>query len=237
MKIISIFKTFFNSEKAPGLILIAATCISLWLANSAFGSSYHNIWQISLAGHSIEHWINDGLMAIFFLLIGLELEREIYQGALSKIKDATFPIFAAIGGMVIPAVIYLLLNKGTTYQSGAGIPMATDIAFALGILSLLGKRVPTSLKVFLTALAVIDDLGAILIIAIFYTKTLALGNLAIALGIFGALLIMNRIKIHNLIPYILGGIAMWYFMLHSGVHASITGILLAFAIPFGSVVK
>jgi len=234
MKIISIFKTFFNSEKAPGLILIAATCISLCLANSAFGSSYHNIWQISLAGHSIEHWINDGLMAIFFLLIGLELEREIYQGALSKIKDATFPIFAAIGGMVIPAVIYLLINKGTTYQSGAGIPMATDIAFALGILSLLGKRVPTSLKVFLTALAVIDDLGAILIIAIFYTKTLALGNLAIALGIFGALLIMNRIKIHNLIPYILGGIAMWYFMLHSGVHASITGILLAFAIPFGS---
>jgi NhaA family Na+:H+ antiporter len=173
-------------------------------------------------------------MTIFFLLIGLELEREIYQGELSKIKDAMLPIFAAIGGMILPAGIYLAFNSGGETSTGAGIPMATDIAFALGVLSLLGNRVPTSLKIFLTALAVIDDLGAILVIAIFYTKTLMIGNLLISLGIFGVLLIFNRLKIRNLIPYLIGGVAMWYFMLHSGVHATITGVLLAFAIPFGN---
>jgi NhaA family Na+:H+ antiporter len=173
-------------------------------------------------------------MTIFFLLIGLELEREIYQGELSNIKDALLPIFGAIGGMIIPATIFLLFNFGTETQSGAGIPMATDIAFALGILSLLGNRVPTSLKIFLTALAVIDDLGAIMIIAIFYTKALFWSNLIIALAIFAFLLVLNRLKIRNLIPYLIGGVLMWYFMLHSGVHATITGVLLAFAIPFGN---
>jgi NhaA family Na+:H+ antiporter len=228
-----LYKEFFNSEKSGGLILVIATFLSLVLANSPLGSGYSNFWEYKLGGESIVHWINDGLMTIFFLLIGLELEREIYRGELSDIKNASLPIFAAIGGMLIPAGIYLLLNFGTDFQSGAGIPMATDIAFAIGILSLLGNRVPSSLKIFLTALAVIDDLGAIIVIAIFYTSTITLTNLFIALGIFGFLLLLNRLKIHNLIPYLIGGVAMWYFMLHSGVHATITGVLLAFAIPFG----
>jgi len=229
-----LFKDFFDSEKAGGLILIGCTIVSLTLANSNFGTDYHHFWQTQLAGHSIEHWVNDGLMTIFFLLIGLELEREIYHGELAKIKDALLPIFAALGGIIIPAGLFMLFNFGTETQSGAGIPMATDIAFALGILSLLGNRVPTSLKVFLTALAIIDDLGAILIIAIFYTKTLLWTNLFIAFGIFALLLVFNRLKVRNLILYLIGGLAMWYFMLNSGVHATITGVLLAFAIPFSN---
>jgi NhaA family Na+:H+ antiporter len=172
-------------------------------------------------------------MAIFFLLIGLELEREIYQGELSSLKNASLPIFGALGGMLIPAGIFLLLNFGTETQSGAGIPMATDIAFAIGILSLLGNRVPVSLKIFLTALAVIDDLGAIIVIAIFYTSSLSFLSLGIAIGILGVLGILNRLKVHNLIPYLIGGVIAWYFMLQSGVHATITGVILAFVIPFG----
>lgn len=234
MRITKLFKDFFESEKVGGLILIACTALSLLLANSSFSQEYLHFWHTNINGHSLEHWINDGLMAIFFLLIGLELEREVYIGELSDLKKATLPIFAALGGMIVPALLYLSLNYGTETQSGAGIPMATDIAFALGILSLLGNKVPTSLKVFLTALAVIDDLGAILVIAIFYTNDLSLFNLGIALGIFGILLIMNRLKVRNLIPYLLLGIAMWYFMLNSGVHATISGVLLAFAIPFGN---
>lgn len=230
----TLLKDFFESEKAGGLILIGCTIISLILANSAFGINYLNFFQTKFSGLSVEHWINDGLMAIFFLLIGLELKREVFIGELSKIKDALLPIFGAIGGVIIPASIYLILNYRTETQSGAGIPMATDIAFALGILSLLGNKVPTSLKVFLTALAVIDDLCAIIIIAIFYTKTIFWTNLFIALGVFALLLVFNRIKIKSLIPYLIGGMVMWYFMLHSGVHATITGVLLAFAIPFGN---
>ena len=234
MTITKLFREFFDSEKAAGLFLIGCTILSLILANSNFGTGYHHFWQTQFAGHSIEHWVNDGLMTIFFLLIGLELEREIYKGELSNFKEALLPIFGALGGIIIPAGLFILFNFGTATQSGAGIPMATDIAFALGILSLLGNRVPTSLKVFLTALAVIDDLGAILIIAIFYTKTLLWTNFFIALGIFVLLLVFNRLKIKNLAPYLMGGIAMWYFMLNSGVHATITGVLLAFAIPFGN---
>ena len=233
MKLTKLFIDFFNSEKAGGLILVFVTFLSLGLSNSSLQTGYINFWHIDLGGHSIVHWINDGLMTIFFLLIGLELEREIYQGELSDLKNAALPIFGALGGMLLPAGIFLLFNFGTTTQSGAGIPMATDIAFAIGILSLLGNRVPGSLKVFLTALAVMDDLGAIIVIAIFYTTALAFTNLFIALGIFGVLLILNRLKVHNLIPYLIGGAFMWYFMLHSGVHATITGVLLAFAIPFG----
>ncbi|GIJ96465.1 Na(+)/H(+) antiporter NhaA [Capnocytophaga stomatis] len=234
MKQTKLFKEFFNSEKAGGMVLIFCTAISLLVANSSFGEGYLGFWNTHFQGHSVAHWVNDGLMAIFFLLIGLELEREVYKGELSNIKDALLPIFGALGGILLPAGIYLLFNFGTETQSGAGIPMATDIAFALGILALLGNRVPVSLKVFLTALAVIDDLGAIIIIAIFYTKELFLSNLFIALGIFAFLLVLNRLKVRNLIPYIIGGVVMWYFMLHSGVHATITGVLLAFAIPFGN---
>jgi len=225
MKLTKRFKEFFESEKAGGLILVFATAISLLLANSAFQTEYSDFWNIILGGHSLTHWINDGLMTIFFLLIGLELEREIYQGELSDIKNATLPIVGALGGMLVPAAIFLLFNFGTESQAGAGIPMATDIAFAIGILSLLGKKVPASLKVFLTALAVIDDLGAIIIIAIFYTQTLSFVNLFIALGIFAVLVGLNRMKINNLFLYLVGGVAMWYFMLHSGVHATITGVL------------
>jgi NhaA family Na+:H+ antiporter len=193
-----------------------------------------DFWSLKLGGHSIVHWINDGLMTIFFLLIGLELEREIYQGELSNLKKASLPIFGALGGMIVPAAIFLLFNFGTNTQSGAGIPMATDIAFAIGILSLLGKRVPASLKIFLTALAVIDDLGAIIIIAVAYSTTLSIINLIIALGIFCLLIILNRLKVNNLIPYLFGGVVMWYFMSISGIHPTLTGILLAFTIPFGN---
>lgn len=229
-----IFKDFFESEKIGGLILIFCTIISLLVANSSFGTSYHHFWAAPVFGQTLEYWINDGLMTIFFLLIGLELEREIYQGELSNIKDALLPIFAAIGGMLIPAGIYLFFNWETAAQSGAGIPMATDIAFALGVLSLLGNRIPVSLKIFLTALAVIDDLGAILVIAFFYTKTILWANLLIALALFIGLFILGKyFKVRNLMPYLIGGVAMWYFMLHSGIHATITGVLLAFAIPFG----
>ncbi len=233
MKRTKMFTEFFESEKSGGLLLLFATIVSLFLANSSIQTEYIQFWNTEIGHHSITHWINDGLMVIFFLLIGLELEREIYQGELSNIKNASLPIFGAIGGMLVPAGLFLLLNFGTITQNGAGIPMATDIAFAIGILSLLGSRVPASLKIFLTALAVIDDLGAILVIAIFYTQTIIWMNLGIAFGVMGLLFVLNRMKIHNLIPYLIGGILMWYFMLNSGVHATITGVLLAFVIPFG----
>ena len=233
MKLTKTFKDFFESEKSGGLILLSVTILSLLLANSPFQREYIAFWETNIGSHSITHWINDGLMAIFFLLIGLELEREMYQGELSSIKNASLPIFGALGGMIVPAGLFLLLNFGTITQNGAGIPMATDIAFAIGILSLLGNRVPTSLKVFLTALAVIDDIGAILVIAVFYTDNIAFINLLIAFAIMGFLFILNRRKVHNLIPYLIGGAGMWYFMLNSGVHATITGVLLAFVIPFG----
>ena len=233
MKETNLFKAFFESEKAGGFVLIFATLISLFLANSIFQLEYLQIWNYEIGNHSLTEWINDGLMTIFFLLIGLELEREVYVGELSSLKKASLPIIGALGGMVVPALIYLYFNFGTSTQSGAGIPMATDIAFAIGILSLLGNRVPTSLKIFLTALAVIDDLGAIIVIAIFYTTSISLLNLGIALGILGFLFILNRLKVNYLIPFLIGGILMWYFMLNSGVHATITGVLLAFVIPFG----
>ncbi len=235
MRVTKLFHNFFESEKSGGLVLIIATIVSLIIANSGQSATYEAFWQQKLGDMSIANWINDGLMAIFFLLIGLELEREIYGGELSDMKRASLPIFAALGGMLVPAGIYLAMNFGTNAQNGAGIPMATDIAFAVGILSLLGNRVPVSLKVFLTALAVIDDLGAILVIAIFYTKSISFVNLAISLGIFGILGAMNLIfKVRNIIPYMIGGVAMWWFMHHSGIHATITGVLLAFALPYGN---
>lgn len=227
-----LFVDFFNSEKSGGLILIACTAVSLVLTNVGL-EGYVGFWNTPIADHTLVHWINDGLMTIFFLLIGLELEREIYIGELSNVRDALFPVMAALGGMVVPAGVYLALNWNGE-RAGAGIPMATDIAFALGVLAMLGKRVPASLKIFLTALAVIDDLGAIIVIAIFYTSTVDLQAFGIAMGIFVLLLVFNRLKIHNLLPYLVGGVVMWYFMLSSGIHATLTGVLLAFAIPFGS---
>lgn len=226
-----IFRKFFESEKSSGLTLIAFTILSLLLANSSIKENYTEFWEYSFAGLSIEHWINDGLMAVFFLLVGLELKREFLVGELSSLKKATLPIFSALGGMLIPAGIFILINLGKPSITGFGIPMATDIAFALGALSLLGNKVPTSVKVFLTALAVIDDLGAIVVIAVFYTKTIFWLNLFIAFGIFVGLMILNKLKITSLWIYIPLGIVMWYFMHHSGIHATITGVLLAFAIP------
>ena len=230
-KLTKAFNEFFEGEKG-GILLIVCTAVSLLIANSSFGESYFNFWHLYLGGLSIEHWVNDGLMAIFFFLIGLELKREILIGELSDKKSAMLPVFAAVGGMLIPAGIYIFINRGTVTQSGFGIPMATDIAFAIGILSLLGSRVSPSLKILLTAIAVIDDLGAILVISIFYTKSLSLINLLFVLIIFTLLFFLNRFKINYLIIYIIGGIAMWYFMLHSGVHSTLAGILLAFVIPF-----
>lgn len=232
MRLTKLFTSFFESEKGGGLILLICTAFSLVISNTSFSESYFDIWHYPVANHSFEHWINDGLMAIFFLMIGLELEREVYIGELSKIKDAILPVSGALGGMLFPALIFFLFNVGTKTQSGIGIPMATDIAFALGILSLVGKKVPNSLKVFLTALAVIDDLGAIIVIALFYTKTLYFANLMISLAIFAGLLVLNRMKVYHLWIYLVAGVFMWYFMLNSGVHATITGVLLAFAIPF-----
>jgi len=232
MRLTGLFKEFFDSEKAGGFILILCTVLSLLIANSVWGNGYLGFWHTEIYGHHLTHWINDGLMVIFFLLIGLELERELYIGELSYIKNALFPVFAALGGMLVPAGIFMIFNFGTEYQAGAGIPMATDIAFAIGILAILGNRVPAALKVFLVALAVIDDLGAILTIAVFYSKGLSLLNLGLALGVFVILFGLKKLKVYNLIPYIIGGIVMWYFMLNSGVHATITGVLLAFVIPF-----
>lgn len=227
------FQAFFDSEKAGGIILIACTVMSLIVANSMFGPTYLGFWHTYLGGLSVEHWVNDGLMAIFFLLIGLELQREFYSGELSSIKNALLPIFAAAGGIVVPALIHLSLNYGTETQSGIGIPMATDIAFALGVLALLGSRVPASLKVFLTALAVMDDLGAIIVIALFYTAKLSAIYLGCSLLVWAFLVVLNRyFRVVILIPYLIGGVAMWYLMLKSGVHATIAGVLLGFAIPF-----
>lgn len=234
MIITKLFRHFVESGKAAGLLLITCTVLSIILSNSYFGESFRSFWHYPIAGNSIEYYINDGLMTIFFLMIGLELEREFYGGELSNFKDALLPVFGAIGGMIFPAAIYLYFNYGTSEQAGTGIPIATDIAFALAILSLAGNKIPLSVKVLLTALAVIDDLGAILIIAVFYTKTIIWMNLIVAFAIFAALLICNRLKIKNLFPYLLGGVVMWYFMANSGVHATITGVLLAFAIPYGN---
>lgn len=235
-----LFKAFFQSEKSGGFVLIGCTIISLLLANSAWGESYIHFWHqhlnLSLGAiqldYSVEHWVNDGLMAIFFLLVGLEIERELYVGELSSIKNAALPIIAAIGGMLVPAAIHFAFNGGTPTQSGFGIPMATDIAFALGILSLMGNRVPVSLKIFLTALAIIDDLGAIVVIAIFYTSEFSGAYFAGALAVFGILFLLGKLKVYRLSVYLIGGVIMWYFMLKSGIHATIAGVLLAFAVPF-----
>ncbi|MBK9924085.1 MAG: Na+/H+ antiporter NhaA [Anaerolineales bacterium] len=240
-RLTKLFVEFFESEKSSGIVLILCTITAIVIANSPFGKSFIDFWHQKLGfnysgivlKYSIEHWVNDGLMAIFFLLIGLEIEREIYIGELSDLKSASLPIVAAIGGMAVPALFYFLLNRGTVTQNGIGIPMATDIAFALGVLALLGKRIPPSLKIFLTALAIIDDLGAILIIALFYVGNFSLIYFILALAVFAGLLLLNRLGVQRLAFYLIPGAVMWYFMLQSGVHATSAGVLLAFALPFG----
>lgn len=241
MRLTKLFLEFLKSEQASGIVLILCAVASITIANSPFGNGYLGFWHWD-AGfeigefalkQSIEHWINDGLMAVFFLLIGLEIERELYAGELSSLKKASLPLLAAAGGMAIPASLHYLFNRGTEFQNGIGIPMATDIAFALGVLALLRSKIPSSLKVFLAALAIVDDLGAIVVIALFYTDDLSVLHLSLAIGVFVGLLVLNRLKVHSLWAYLIPGVFMWYFMLRSGVHATITGVLLAFALPFG----
>lgn len=233
------FKDFLRSEQIGGVILIFCVIISLIIANSNLGEAFENFLSTQIGysnpsiqlEYSISLWINDGLMAIFFLLVGLEIKREIIEGELSSPKKAAMPIFAAIGGMLFPAGIYALFNSGSPTVHGWGIPMATDIAFALGVISLLGKRVPSSLKIFLAALAIADDLGAILVIAIFYTNELHWMQLGYSAGILALLIAMNWFGVKRLFFYIIPGVFLWYFIHHSGIHATIAGVLLALTIP------
>lgn len=228
-----LFLEFFKTERASGLLLIGCAVTSMALANSAVAENYLSIWQIPLFGQTLIYWINDGLMTFFFLLIGLEIEREMYVGELSRPKQALLPILAAAGGMILPALFHFSLNAGTPTQAGIGIPMATDIAFALGILSLLGSRVPLSLKVFLTALAIIDDLGAIVIIGFFYSHGFAVTYFLLAIATVGILFGFRLAKVQSLAVYLFGGCFLWYFTYQSGIHATISGVALAFLIPFG----
>ncbi|WP_026899370.1 Na+/H+ antiporter NhaA [Daejeonella oryzae] len=233
------FKAFFRSEQIGGIILICCVIISLLIANSSLNDEFSSILAQQLGyessdiqlKYSVSLWINDGLMAIFFLLVGLEIKREIVEGELSSPKKAAMPIFAALGGMLVPAAVYAIFNLNAPTSHGWGIPMATDIAFALGVISLLGKRVPASLKIFLAALAIVDDLGAILVIAIFYTNELHWMQLLYSAGILALLVGMNFMGVKKLIFYIIPGIFLWYFIHHSGIHATIAGVLLALTIP------
>jgi NhaA family Na+:H+ antiporter len=242
MKLTKLFREFADSGQASGVVLLMCTIVAIVVTNSSMGEAYLHFWHTPagfdawgmMPGYSLEHWVNDGLMAIFFLLIGLEIERELYIGELSDLKSASLPVIAAIGGMVTPALFHFLFNHGSSTQSGFGIPMATDIAFAIGVLMLLGDKVPPALKIFLSALAIVDDLGAIMVITVFYTSDFSWPYLAVALGIFLGLLVLNRLKVQALPVYLLAGVVMWFFMLKSGIHASIAGVLLAFAIPFAN---
>jgi Na+:H+ antiporter, NhaA family len=241
IRITQLFKDFTNSERSAGFVLIFTTILSLLLANLFIGGPYVNFFHNKVGidnsvlhlNMSIGHWINDGLMTIFFLLVGLEIEREVYIGEISTFKNASLPVTAAIGGMLVPFIIHFMFNYGTVAQRGGGIPVATDIAFALGVLSL-SKKVPYGLKVFLTAFAIIDDLGAIIIISIFYTSNLNFIYLFAAFGLLAVMIVLNRLKVYKVWVYLVLGTIMWYCMMQSGVHATISGVLLAFAIPFGN---
>lgn len=238
-KIATPFEHFIHAQTTTGLVLMVMTILALILANSPLVESYEHFFQMTIDfnvgswrfSHSLHYWINDGLMAIFFFIIGLEIKREITVGELASVKVAILPILAAIGGMVFPALIYFGINIGSEGADGWGIPMATDIAFAISALVLLGKRVPTSLVAFLVALAIVDDLGAVLVIALFYTETINLTFLSLSGLMFIVLISFNRFGIHTVLPYFIIGLFMWFFMLESGVHATIAGVLSAFTIP------
>jgi NhaA family Na+:H+ antiporter len=233
------FEHFLHAQTTTGLVLMVMTVVALILANSPLYEAYAHFFHMNIdfnvgswaLSHSLHHWINDGLMAIFFFIIGLEIKREILAGELSDVKVAILPILAAIGGMVFPAMIYLAINAGGPGAGGWGIPMATDIAFAISALVLLGKRVPTALVTFLVALAIVDDLGAVLVIALFYTDTINMIPLLLAAVMFMVMVSFNRFGIHMILPYFIVGLFMWFFMLESGVHATIAGVLAALTIP------
>lgn len=235
----NIYKKFLKTESKAGIILIICVFISILIANSPIGTYFNDFLNLKLGfelggidlNYSSLSWINDGLMAIFFLYVGLEIKREIIDGELKSIKQASLPIIAAIGGMLMPALLFSLVNFGTATHKGWGIPMATDIAFAIGILSVLGNRVPNSLKVFLTALAIVDDLGAILVIAIFYTSDIHATFLLYAAGVFAFQMALNYFGVKKLVFYIIPGMVLWYLIHHSGIHATIAGVLTAIAVP------
>lgn len=219
------------SQSISGLLLLAATIAAMIWANASAGDSYHAVWELPVAGMSLHHVINDALMALFFLMVGLEIKYELQDGALASIRQAALPIVGALGGMLVPAAIYTTIALGTPAASGWGIPMATDIAFALGIMALLGDRVPAGLRIFLAALAIADDIGAVLVIGLFYTSTVSTAALAAVIVIMGALMLCNKRGVHSPWPYVLLGVVLWVAVYRSGVHASIAGVLLAFTIP------
>ncbi len=239
------FQRFFKIEASGGIVLLIFTLIALIWANSPWGNYYDRLWESPLTiglgdfvlSKTLIHWINDGLMAIFFFVVGLEIKRELRVGELSSARQAALPIIAAIGGMVFPAVIFLLVDKDPLTKAGWGIPMATDIAFSLGVLSLLGKRVPLSLKIFLVAFAIVDDLGAVLVIAIFYSSGIIWSYLLVGLGLFILLVILNRLKLRITHIYIAIGWVIWFMFLKSGVHPTIAGVLIAFTIPISRKIK
>ncbi|MCV4284087.1 Na+/H+ antiporter NhaA [Pseudomonas capsici] len=231
---VAILARFLASESAGGIVLMGAALAALIVANSPLAPGYFAILHSVWLGLSVELWINDGLMAIFFLMVGLEIKREVLAGGLATWEQRALPGFAAAGGMLVPALIYLAINWGNAQTIGGwAIPAATDIAFALGVLSLLGKRVPTSLKVFLAALAILDDLGAVTIIAFFYSSGLNLPMLLASFATLAVLVVMNRLKVRRLLPYLITGALLWFFVLQSGVHATLAGVALALCIPLG----
>ncbi|GAB6844843.1 NhaA family Na+:H+ antiporter [Methylorubrum rhodinum] len=228
---LSAIRTVMANEAAGGIVLMVAAAAALVVANSALAESYHHALHIHLGPLSLLHWINDGLMAVFFLLVGLEIKREALDGRLRTWPDRVLPGLAAAAGMIAPALVYLAFNAGSGTARGWAIPAATDIAFALGVLALLGPRVPISLKIFLSAVAIVDDLGAVIIIALFYTGSLDGVMLASAAGVLALLLALNRLGVRALSPYLLAGLALWFFVLRSGVHATVAGVLLALFVP------
>ncbi len=242
-RLLSPIQEFINQETSSGVILLASTILALLWANSSYANSYFNLWHTILTigiegkliiSKSLLLWINDGLMAIFFFVVGLEIKRELLIGELRTLKRAIIPIAAALGGMILPALIYTLFNFNHASKHGWGVPMATDIAFALGVLALLGRRAPLSLKIFLTALAIVDDLGAVIVIAIFYTSQIMWAWLGLAALFFVFLLTLNLLGFRHPLLYALIGIGLWVAFLKSGVHATIAGVLLALTIPTSS---
>ncbi len=238
-RIVRPFQDFAHKQSSGGVLLIAATLVALVWANSPWGESYAALWHTKLTvgvgdtsiSKDLTHWINDGLMAVFFLVVGLEIKREVLVGELSSVRNAALPVAAALGGAVVPAVIYVSINAGTEGSAGWGIPMATDIAFALGVLALLGERAPVSLKVFLTALAIVDDIVAVLVIALFYTSEISWGALGVGAAFLAALVAANLIGVGRTLVYAVLGVGLWLCFLLSGVHATIAGVLLAFTVP------
>ncbi len=235
-------QSFIHTEEVGALILLAAAAAAIIWANSPWSDSYFDFWHTKISfdlhifalSEDLQHLVNDGLMAIFFFVVGLEIKRELLHGELSSVRKASLPVLAAVGGMVVPALAYLAFNSSGDGAVGWGIPMATDIAFAIGVLALLGRRIPVELRVFLLGLAVVDDLGAIAVIAVFYTDTIDWSSLGISLTILAAAALSVRLGIRSMMFYIAAGVSMWYFFLESGVHATLAGVLLATIVPAGS---